>query len=378
LQLLSTTWWFRSWHLLDDIASPWDPGTSFHRRRFIPYLLVNGGLLPRQLHRSSYNRRFVQSTPGCMRPRRLCDPPSAASTSSSPWIALPCSSVVSGLFCILVFFRGPFCNSAAVISYYISIYVCCQKMLSSHSHSSSLSLHSTVFSLSFWQRSWSPKEVASSGVGGGAGEQQDLRRGWAPSPTSACSGEQLRRGPSSPARTSRVRTHVSFWIFLSSCYSKRFCKIFIQIFFFMLLINFSKKRLRNLFCEFFYIFFAKCLFRSFCVKSFWLTFCSRYFFWNFFQCLYFTLDIFCVFFWEIVSNIFSFFQNICSEVCVKILCCDFCSRYFHQIDLFQIILWNLVHKFLKKIISKFFYDSFVFFLFFFFVLWQIVHVTNAV
>jgi hypothetical protein len=50
-----------------------------------------------------------------MRPRRPYDPPPATPSSSPSWIALPCSSSVSGPLCNLVFFRGPLCNLAAVI-----------------------------------------------------------------------------------------------------------------------------------------------------------------------------------------------------------------------------------------------------------------------
>jgi hypothetical protein len=125
-KLASPTRWLRSGCFLIDATSLWDPGWSHNLQRCLqPYLKVNGVLLPQWLHRPAYHWRTARSTSRCMCPRRPCDPPPAALTSSLPWIAPPCSYLVSRHMCYLVFFRGPFCKLTVVMS----ICVCVRESL---------------------------------------------------------------------------------------------------------------------------------------------------------------------------------------------------------------------------------------------------------
>jgi hypothetical protein len=131
-KLASPTQWLRSGCFLIDATSLWDPGWSHNLQRCLqPYLKVNGVLLPQWLHRPAYHWRTARSTSRCMCPRRPCDPPPAALTSSLPWIAPPCSYLVSRHMCYLVFFRGPFCKLTVVMSICVCVRerVCCKKKL---------------------------------------------------------------------------------------------------------------------------------------------------------------------------------------------------------------------------------------------------------
>jgi hypothetical protein len=155
--------------------------------------------------------------------------------------------------------------------------------------------------------------VASSSAGGGAGEQQDLRHGWAPrrAPVLGSCGVSELPGEHIPVEDLGRGDFVVaffFWNFLSFCYSKSLCKIFIKYFFHVADKHF--KKIAQLICENFLNVFLNCFCKMFIQKflrqSFVLRCCSRYFL-NFSQ-----------FFCKVFFKIF----------CIKSFVLVFYSRYF--------------------------------------------------
>jgi hypothetical protein len=65
-----STWWPRSWYLLEGVASTWDPGAScFINLRRCPTTSTGRRCdLPTVLHQPAFNQRSARYPPGCKHP----------------------------------------------------------------------------------------------------------------------------------------------------------------------------------------------------------------------------------------------------------------------------------------------------------------------